>query len=484
MRICLIIALTVNCIFTKSIHTAARQISLPELDSKLELFVDNYLIDRMENTQLRLREPHPAGIVLKFDKPWEGRYTGYVTIIKDGALYRMYYRGLPVSRSDGSNNEVTCYAESADGVTWSKPNLKLYEVHGTRENNVILKGMAPCSHNFCPFLDTKSGIPSGERYKALAGNGKSGLVGFVSPDGIRWKKIRSEPLLTEGAFDSQNVSFWSESEKCYVCYFRTWTKGEYKGYRTVSRSTSNDFIRWSDPVEMNFGDTPVEHLYTNQTHPYFRAPHIYIAMPARFLPGRRVVSIEQFTALGGEANYSGDCSETCFMTSRGGGRYDRTFMEGFVRPGMGLNNWTSRTNYPVYGVVPTAPHEMSFYVQRNYGQPTASLERFTLRTDGFASVHADYEKGELVTKPFRFKGKQLVINYSTSAAGSVWVEIQDQTGNPLPGFTISDADEIIGDLIERVVTWKDGSDVSSLQERPIRLRFILKDADLYSLRFR
>ncbi len=454
-----------------------------DIGSRLELFTDRLLIDRMDETRLQLHPPVSKGTALKFDKPWEGRYCGYVTVIEDNGIYRLYYRGLPVSKSDGSNAEVTCCAESRDGITWTKPNLGIFEVNGTRENNVILKDVAPFSHNFAPFLDTKPGVSRSQRYKAMAGTGKSGLAGYVSEDGLRWKKIREKPLITKGAFDSQNVAFWSEIEQCYVCYFRTWTKGEYKGYRTVSRTTSTNFLDWTDPVEMTFGDTPYEHLYTNQTRPYYRAPHLYIALAARFMPGRRVLSQEQFVKLGGEASYSGDCSDTVLMTSRGGNRYDRAFMEGFVRPGMGLEHWSSRTNYPTCGVIPTGRNTMSLFVQRRYGQLSHYLERFSLRVDGFVSVNAGYAVGEMVTKPLRFSGNRLILNYSTSAAGGIRVEIQDRDGKPVPGFTLKDADEAIGDWIERTVTWKGRSDVSKLKGKPVRLRFVMKDADLYSLKF-
>ena len=93
-------------------------------------------------------------------------------------------------------------------------------------------------------------------------------------------------LKVEGwAFDSQNVAFWSESEKCYVCYFRIVPEN----VRAIARATSADFVHWSAPVAMKYGDMgtkPPENLYTNQTQPYFRAPHIYIATPARFMQGR------------------------------------------------------------------------------------------------------------------------------------------------------------------------------------------------------
>ncbi|MCL4691370.1 MAG: hypothetical protein KJ060_02530 [Candidatus Hydrogenedentes bacterium] len=450
------------------------------IGSRVELFVDSYLIDRLVGAEQRLHPPTEGETVIAFDKPWEGRFCGYVTVIKDGDTYRLYYRGNPTAGKDGSTTEVTCYAESADGIAFTKPNLGLFEVDGTRENNVILANMAPFSHNFSPFLDTRKDVPAEERFKALAGTRETGLVAFVSPDGTTWKKMREEPVITDGAFDSQNVAFWSEAEGQYVSYFRVFSDG----FRSISRTTSPDFREWSKPVEMTYGDTPREHLYTNQTAPYFRAPHIYVSIAARFMPGRRIVSEEQAKALGGDVKYSGDCSDAIFMTTRGGSAYDRTFMEGYIRPGLGLNNWTSRTNYPAYGVVPASDTEMSVYVQRNYGQDSHHLQRLRLQTDGFVSINAPYEGGELVTKPFTFDGNELAINFATSAAGSVWIELQNADGSPIDGFSREDCDEIVGDEIARVVTWKGSADVSSLAGKPVRLCAVMKDADLYSIQFR
>lgn len=462
-----------------SMAAAAQDAQSIALGSRLEPIVDGFLIDTMQGVELRLQTPRPAENVLYFDKPWEGRFCGYVTVIKDGRYYYLYYRGVPEAGQDGNTGEVTCYAISVDGVHWEKPELGIYEVRGTRENNIILADQAPFSHNFAPFLDTRPGVPADQRFKAVAGTSKSGLCGFVSPDGIHWSKLREEPLITEGAFDSQNIAFWSESEGQYCCFLRVFSDG----IRSIAKSTSPDFVTWTIPVEMSYGDTPREHLYTNQTKPYFRAPHIYAAIAARFMPGRRVVTEEMMTAMKGEAAYSGDCSDAVFLTSRGGTAYDRTFMEGLLRPGIGYENWTSRTNYPAYGIVPVGETEMSFYVQRNYGQDTAHLQRIMLRLDGFASVHAPYKGGEMLTKPLTFAGSRLVINYSTSAAGSVKVEVQDAQGQPVPGFTLEDCDEIIGDEIARSVTWKKSTAIESLAGQPVRLRFVIKDADLYSLQF-
>jgi len=471
-------------IFQPTLYCQGEEPDIVQIGSRRELFVDRYLVDRLEGVEQRLHHPIPAETVLGFDRPWEGLHCGYVTVIKDSDTFRMYYRGLPVSGKDGSDAETTCYAESADGIHWTKPDLGIFEVSGTKKNSVILKDAAPASHNFSPLIDSKPGVPPEERYKALGGTVDSGLFAFVSPDGIHWKKMVENPVITQGALDSQNVAFWSETENCYVCYLRTWTQGEFAGFRTIGRTTSTDFLNWSDLVEMNYGDTPREHLYTNQTNPYFRAPHLYISIAARFMPGRRVISEEQAVAIGGARDYSGDISDNVLMTSRGGNHYDRTFMEGFIRPGIGLGNWTSRTNYPALGIVPTGPEEISVYVQRNYGQTTHHVQRCVLRTDGFVSINAPYTGGEAVTKPLVFDGNRLEMNYSTSAAGSVRLEIQNELGVPIEGFALQDSEETIGDEIERVVSWKGGSDVGSLAGRPVRLRFVMKDADLFSFRFR
>lgn len=98
-------------------------------------------------------------------------------------------------------------------------------------------------------------------------------------------------------------------------------------------------------------------------------------------------------------------------------------------------------------------------------------------------MNAAYAGGELLTKPLKFAGRTLTINFATSAVGSVRVEIQDAAGKPIPGFAAADCLEAIGDEIERTVRWKEGEDVSSLAGQPVRLRCVMKDADLFALRF-
>ena len=407
------------------------------LNEKRELFVDNYFIDKLTNVVIKLHTPIDEGIVFNFDNPWEGDFSGYVTIINDNNLYRLYYRGVKVVDKDGNENEVTCYAESNDGMNWIKPNLKLHVINETLENNVILANAAPVTHNFTPFFDRNPN--SKHKFKALGGIKISGLIPYGSNDGVNWDPLQKDAVIKKGVFDSQNVSFWSESENQYVCYFRVWSNGnfsKYRGYRSIARTTSKDFINWSEPIQMTFEDTPREHFYTNQTSPYFRAPHIYVAIGARFMPNRQVLTKEQAVSLNVNPGYFRDCSDVFLMTSRGDSIFNRLFMEAFIRPGIGLNNWVSRSNYPALNVVQTSPTEMSLYINQDYAQPTAHLRRYSLRLDGFTSLNAPDERGMVVTKNFTFSGKELEINYSTSAAGELKIEIQDHEGKPIPGFAI------------------------------------------------
>ena len=455
-----------------------------EIGTDLQPMLDEHLVESSSEVRLELGRPRDEGVVFRFGRPWEGPFSGYATVIRDADRFLLYYRGLPEAGADGTSRETTCVAVSSDGRRWSRPILGLFEVDGSDENNVVLAEAAPVTHNFSPFLDTRPGVDPERRFKALGGSERSGLVAYASPDGIHWSKLRDAPVIVDGMFDSQNVAFWSDAEQCYCCYFRTWTGEGYRGFRTVSRATSPDFIDWSESVPMRFDDGPMEHLYTNQTHPYYRSPGIYIGVAARFMPGRQVVDDADALALGVDPRYYRDCSDAVLLVSRGGDRYDRSLREAFIRPGIGLENWVSRSNYPALNVVPTGPGEMSLYVNQNYAQPTAELRRYSMRVDGIASMRADADGGSWTTRPLLFDGNRLELNFATSAAGGIRVTLLDEEGTPIPGYGPEEAIEQIGNELQRTVAWRGGAEVGELAGRPVRIRFDMKDADLFAFRFR
>ena len=233
--------------------------------------------------------------------------------------------------------------------------------------------------------------------------------------------------------------------KHYWCYIRDF----HEGVRDIRVATSTDFRTWTEPERITFVDSPDEPLYTNQVRPYDRAPHLFLGFPTRYVERRWSPTFDalpdpahrqarmKFSPRFGTAVTDGQ-----FMTSRDG-RTFRRWDETFLRPGPERkDNWLYGDGYQSLGLLetaaddPTAPPELSIYVGEDHWKRPTRLRRYTLRVDGFVALHARRKAGELVTKPFVFRGKTLSLNFATSAAGNLRVEVDDLTGRPLPGFTL------------------------------------------------
>ena len=365
---------------------------------------------------------------------------------------------------------VIGYAESKDGITWTRPNLGLFEFDGSKDNNIVLDsvfgGFRP--HDFSPFVDTNPKATPDAKYKAVGRDYRGHTVwGFKSPDAIHWTPVKDGPVYTRGVFDTQNISFWSEEEGRYVLYYRVIPSG----IRHIARAFSDDFVNWEEDGLLDFGDagpTKEEQFYTNQIKPYYRAPHILIGFPARYVDRGMTASTYELPEpelrkerIQRSLRFGTATTDSLLITSRDGKHFRRSD-EAFLRPGLRTkNNWSYGDNYLACHVVETpsteddCPRELSLYATESYFTGDSSiLRRYTLRIDGFVSAHAKHETGDVLTKPFTFDGRQLSLNFATSAAGRVKVELQDKKGKPIPGFTLDDADMVYGDSLDRVVSWK------------------------------
>ena len=497
-----------------------------DIGSRLELLVDSHLIARLGGgAELRLNRPVLRDVALRTDAPWEGNASGGFTVFQDGDRYRMYYRGQHFEYGGNALNtprgKFVCYAESGDGIHWVKPELGLVEFNGSRKNNIVMDAEHILNGMFAPFKDGNPACPPETRYKSyvLMRRGDArGLWAYGSADGFHWSVMSDGPVITQGLLDTQNLAFWDAERGEYRDYHRNEFRpaqtgeepyasrsageGRLRGSRygrDILTATSSDFIHWTEPVYVNYDQGRPDELYTNQITPYYRAPHLFLGFPARYVERPWSEAIEDLPEVEHRrmrANiserYGAALTDGMFMSSRDGRNFN-LWPESFIRPGLRpRNNWTYGDNFQNWGIVTTrsafngAPDELSIYVRDGYWRGEEScLLRYTLRVDGFASVQAPLSGGELVTKPLLFAGRALVLNFSASAAGSIQVELlRDQMNTPIEGFSLEDCVDVLGDDLARVVRWKGGQDLSGLAGTPVRLRFVLRDADLYSIRFR
>ncbi|MCA9064562.1 MAG: hypothetical protein KDA96_15935 [Planctomycetaceae bacterium] len=436
-----------------------------EIGDRRELFVDDFLIDGQSgHVRRQLQHPSPREVVLQLNQPWEGETSAYFAMVQDGERILMYYRGQVDSTDSG---QVCCVAESHDGIHFRRVSAGVVEFQGATDNNIVWKGVA--AHNFTPFLDSNPDAPPEERFKAMGySHHGRGLGVFASPDGIHWRELLDHPVITNGAFDSQNLAFWDPLRKCYVDFHR---KGR-DGVRDIMTCTSTNFREWTEPVFLEYNDSRREHLYTNGIFAYSRAPHLYIGLPARFVPERKKIAEHAERGV----------SDAVLMSSRDGLRFDR-WSQAFIRPGTEPEVWTDRNNYPAWNVIQTSPEEVSVYWTEHYRHPGMRLRRGVIRTDGFASLHAEDSPGEIITRPLKFAGSQLQVNYATDATGWIRFELCDHAGQALSGFSLYESEVLFGNEVQHPVTWKSGGDLSSLANQSVRLRICLHNADVYSLRF-
>jgi len=103
--------------------------------------------------------------------------------------------------------------------------------------------------------------------------------------------------------------------------------------------------------------------------------------------------------------------------------------------------------------------------------------RYEIRHDGFACMAADHIQREVITKPLTFTGSTLHLNFETSAFGSIYVDVLNEDGQPISPTSF----EVYGNSLDRPVRFQDGTDFAPFANQPVRLRFKMLEAKLYSM---
>ena len=481
-----------------------------ELKGRREVCWDDFLIDKSHDTEVRMHKPVRRERVMTLNQLWEGNVCGYGSLLKVGDRYRLYYRGANQTEySDGtvsSNRSSVCLAESRDGLRFDRVFVNQYDYNGVKTNNIVYY-TGEYFDNFAVVYDENPECLPEEQYKALGMLGTNHVLGhglgfFVSENGIDF--TLKGKLNLPGEFDSYNILFWDKTAACYRLYYRSERRQEpeqfdvvtksRKLFREVHMATSKDLEHFEVYGELDYGpEAEAIQLYTSQITKYERADHMYIGFPARYID--RWEETESFADMplaerreyitrlyGREGTVVTDCG---IMTSRDGYHFNRR-EEAYLTPGTErYANWWYGDCFTVYGLMQTpseeegAPDEISFFMGENYRIRDVELWRYTTRLDGFFSWYAGYKGGELLTRPFVFEGNCLEINFASSALGGLRIRLCDADGAELEGY---DSGMIFGDSVERKVRF--AAELKKLEGKPVRMKLLLKDCDLYSFYFR
>lgn len=484
------------------------------LGNRRECFYDSFLLNKEKTTaSALLHRPVLREKSFSFDKEWEGCSCSYFNFFYDDSIgkYRLYYLARGTSEYGKLTNGIrVCYAESDDGIHWERPSLGIYEYNGSFHNNILLEGIDhPRLDNFFVFYDNNPDCPSDERYKAILRKVNSGdpseilcdfaLQCFISADGIHFQE--GWPIHLHGAYDSLNVAYWDTEAGIYRCYFR-WNHEPGNravnmkmgtGIRDVRYMTSKDFRTWTEPRILEFDDGEDTPLYTNNIQPYYRAPQIHIGFPTRYIErkewnrsfdvlcgrGKRLKRMET------EQRQGLAITDCLFMAGRGSEAFTK-YDEAFMRPDAECpENWVYGGCYPFYGlletpsVLPGADPEISLFARMNHmmgADYPSDIYRYTIRCDGFVSMHAGSEEKTVVTRPFTYCGHDLYVNMETSARGYMYFSLISSNGER------TDSCEMFGNSIDKKIGFDERS-VEHLSGQEVVLEVRLQDADLYSIRF-
>ena len=489
------------------------------ITSAVQLFVDDYLVETTEGIRRTVHQwqKHPDNPVLRADNPWESRgksiftinlLSTYGSVIYDQQedIFKAWYFSRYKEEGKRHSDHFMCYATSVDGIHWEKPNVGLYEFQGSKDNNIVLgghmEGFGGKPHTFGAIKTPWDPDPD-RLYKACfydrpPGVGyqspEDGARSATSPDGIHWTTSGAVIMPTMG----DTIGFFYDSiHDRYVCFAKRYTD---RG-RSRFQCESEDFVNWTEPrliMETDDEDDQPCDLYNNTG---FVWGDMLLGWLQVFYdhqdPYKSRLVLELMHSRDGE-NWSRMPNRETVLDVGPDGSFDRTNQAPATDTPIVVGDrmymyYSGRTDYHSRNQVPgrwdTVKRDWSgeHYVG-NQRLVNGNIGLGTLRLDGFVSMDANPLGGVLTTKPLLITPGQpegvpirLHVNVK-SDWGHCQVELLDEAGNPIPGYTKDDADDIVADTVDTVVTWHGEGDISELVRQPVRLRFHLQNARLYSFR--
>ena len=423
----------------KRYYAFDRGIFQPQALENVQIHTNQVVKDRVNSPMFT------EGFFANPSLPWEVRYdNAYPNVIYDeeAGLYRLYYtliiydpesakytRQERAKRNYIPKNDrrtATAYAESTDGIHWTKPNLGLVEFQGSKDNNIIMLS----AHGTGILLDREELNPK-RRYKMMmlldvVGVESKMAVSF-SPDGIHWEEPIVWPKYNARG-DSHNFIFRDRRDGKFKLITRIWRNN----LRLSALSESTDFINWSEPKEILRGWGFESQVYSM---PVFPVGDIYLGLASMFHEGDRTAP--NFDTVDCELTYATKLDVFDFVEPgasfipRGTGHYpDGEFDCGCV-----------------YSAAPLEiDGKLCFYYMGGNGQHTnyreTSFGRAFLEKDKYAylSQRNSAVPGKMVSSTVHFYGEKLRILCDIAPEGSLQVQLvsscHDETG--IPGYCFED----------------------------------------------
>jgi hypothetical protein len=465
-----------------------------------QLFIDDYVIEELTRATKTLHQPvkHPKNPLIRRDRGWEKDLSspfGYGAVVRDerDGLYKIWYQ---VWHDDKDAVGSLGYVTSPDGIAWDKPITDKQ----AGNNFAIFESKEPWVAGAGVIIDNAEKDLS-RRFKMLylakptgKSNSLQSCVAY-SADGVHWNAEPKNPLIPYS--DTQIAPYWDARLNRYVAYLRFGPPN----VRIISRIESADFLHWSPKVTVikkgqldapfatelyTMGAMPYEGIYIgilNTYHgetikpipedkPWMDRVNNQLAFSRNGVAWQRVLKNGAISAvdLRGQRDWKQSAEEATFLSY---GEFKKDWDWGQIYPHHPPLVVGDEIRFYYTGI--TGRHWHTYH----HDARDSGIGLATLRLDGFVSVNGGEAPGAMTTKPLVFLGDTLVVNADASG-GSLTAEALDAQGNVIAGFAASDCSPITTDSVRHVLTWKDNPDCHLLQGRPIKLRFHLKNARLYS----
>ena len=469
-------------------------------------------------------ERHPGNPVVRDDTSWGNGDIAWNSVYRDPetGLYQLWYQAYPGNKAqEKTHKSLVCYAESKDGIHFTMPELDLFSYNGLKPTNIVMIGSGGSSARYCNSVVVDPNEKDADRRYKMAyydfgqGGGKEypGLHVAFSPDGIHWTKYTRKTPLQRVAYGDYNCPvpfqderedesrqdwrvplsmsdavdvFWDPRLEVFAIYGKSWIDGPSGGMNwkhAVARIESPDFIHWSKPQLVMLQDDRDPPWVEFHTAPVFFYKDCYFSL----------IQILNRAAIGGALDIE-------LSVSRDGFDWKRPFREPFVLPRSKGNKFDSGSIFTNSTPI-ILEKEIRFYYGGYSVGATGAYGDELISGIGFASIPLDRFAGVRplpeskligVEKPLENIGqvtlepidqKELrggVTLNADAAAGAIRVEVLDENGNRVRGFSYDESMPIRGDSLEHPVAWKSRK-LSDLVPGRYMLRIHLENVTVYAV---